>query len=138
MTAPRAAGPVRELTVLYDAGCRLCRAARAWLDRRDQLVPLRFLPAGSAQARQRFPGLDHPATLREITVVADTGQLWVGDGAWLTCLWALAGYRDLSHRLASPRLRPLARTVVTTAGRVRDRQYGGRDDRAGCADHCRG
>lgn len=133
---------VAELTVLYDARCRMCRAARAWLDGRDQLVPLRFVPADSPLARQRFPDLDHRASLREVTVVADTGQVWTGDSAWLTCLWALAGYRGLAHRLATPRLRPLAARVVSTAARVRERQlgtgqYGGRDDRAACDDRCR-
>lgn len=130
-------GPVSELTVLYDAGCRLCRAAQQWLAGHDQLVPLRFVPAGSPQARRRFRGLDHRASMREVTVVADTGQVWTGDSAWLTCLWALTAYRGLAHRLATPRLRPLAGRVVSAAAWMRDRQYGGRDDRAGCGDECR-
>jgi predicted DCC family thiol-disulfide oxidoreductase YuxK len=125
------------LTVLYDAGCGLCRAARRWLATREQLVPLRFLPAGSAQARDRFPDLDHRASLREITVVADTGQVWSGDSAWLACLWALTSYRGLAHRLATPALRPLASRVVSTAARIRERQYGDRDDRADCDVRCR-
>lgn len=129
--------PVHELTVLYDAGCRLCRAARRWLSRREQLVPLRFVPAGSPGARQRFPGLDHPTTRRVVTVVADTGQVWTGDSAWLTCLWALTAYRGLAHRLASPRLRPLAGRIVSTASQIRDRQYGDVDDPGPCPQQCR-
>jgi predicted DCC family thiol-disulfide oxidoreductase YuxK len=129
----RSPGACGELTVLYDAGCRMCRAAQRWLASRDTLVPLRFLPAGSARARQRFPDLDHGATLRNLTVVADTGAVWQGDSAWLTCLWALTAYRGLSHRLASPRLRPLAATLVSAAARIRARQYGDDDDRAHCA-----
>jgi predicted DCC family thiol-disulfide oxidoreductase YuxK len=134
---------VRALTVLYDAGCGLCRSARRWLESRDQLVPLEFVPAASAEARRRFRGLDHDATLRDITVVADTGDVYVGDGAWLACLWALAGYRELAERLAQPHLLPLARRAVAAAAAVRERtrepdtQYGGLDDRADCADdHC--
>jgi predicted DCC family thiol-disulfide oxidoreductase YuxK len=122
--------------VLYDAGCRLCRTAQQWLASRDQLVPLRFVPAGSRQARRRFPLLDHRASRREVTVVADTGDIWVGDSAWLTCLWALASYRGLAHRLATPRLRPLAGRVVSAAAAWRDRQYRGTDDRSACADQC--
>lgn len=135
--ATRSPGAVDELTVLYDAGCRMCRAAQRWLASRDALVRLRFLPAGSAQARQRFPNLDHRATLRNLTVIANTGAVWEGDSAWLTCLWALTAYRGLSHRLATPGLRPLAATVVSAAARVRTRQYGDNDDRAHCAS-CRG
>lgn len=136
-TGSTSPGTVNELTVLYDAGCRMCRAAQRWLASRDALVPLRFLPAGSAQARQRFPDLDYRATLRNLTVVADTGAVWEGDSAWLTCLWALTAYRGLSHRLATPRLRPLAATAVSAAARIRSRQYGDSDDQAPCAG-CQG
>ena len=123
-----------SLTVLYDAGCPICRAARRWLAGRPQLVPLEFVPAGSEQARRRFPGLDHAATLRDITVVADTGEVYVGDGAWLACLWALESHRDLAYRLGQPHLLPLARQVVAAAAAVRgatgaSNGYGEGDDR---------
>ncbi|GIJ19968.1 thiol-disulfide oxidoreductase DCC family protein [Micromonospora lutea] len=140
-------GGIRSLTVLYDAHCPLCRAARDWLASRGQLVPLEFLPAGSAAARLRFPGLDHDATLRDLTVIADTGEVYAGDGAWFACLWALADHRDLAHRLARPHLLPLARRMVAAASAVRERVrdqspepiggaagYGDRNDRPDCAD----
>ena len=96
------------------------------------------MPAGSPTARQRFPGLDHDATLRDITVVADTGEVYVGDGAWLACLWALVDYRAMADRLASPHLLPVARRVVAAASAAREwtrhAGYGGNDDRAECAD----
>ena len=91
--AGHGAGRIGYFTVLYDEGCPICRAAHRWLAGRAQLVPLVFVPAGSAEARQRFPGLDHAATLRDLTVIADTGAVYVHDGAWLACLWALADYR---------------------------------------------
>jgi predicted DCC family thiol-disulfide oxidoreductase YuxK len=119
-----AGGPwlaVRHLTVLYDADCRLCRAARRWLESRDQLVPLEFVPAGSAAARERFPGLDHAATLRDLIVVADSGAVYAGDAGWLACLWALEGYRESAAMLASPALLPVARRVVAAAAAIRAR-----------------
>lgn len=138
---------IHRLTVLYDAHCPLCRAARRWLATRSQLVPLEFVPAGSIEARQRFPGLDPDATLRDLTVVADTGEVYAGDGAWLVCLWALRGHRAMAERLAQPHLLPVARRVVATASSIRERTrdpwaepvdpqagYGGPDDRADCAD----
>ncbi|MGN9765901.1 thiol-disulfide oxidoreductase DCC family protein [Micromonospora sp. SD12] len=140
-------GGVRGFTVLYDAHCPLCRSARRWLASRAQLVPLEFVPAGSAEARRRFPGLDHDATLRDLTVVADTGEVYAGDGAWFACLWSLADHRATAERLARPHLLPLARRVVAAASSVRQRVrdpwaepaddpagYGGPDDRADCAD----
>ena len=58
--------------------------------------------------------------LGDVTVVADTGAVYRGDSAWLVCLWALDGYRGLALRLATPRLRPLARRMVATAAAVRE------------------
>ncbi len=81
--------PVLGLTVLYDASCSLCTFLRDWLGKQPQLVPLRLVPAGSELARALFPALDHRATLDEITVVGDGGQVYRGAAAWVVCLWAL-------------------------------------------------
>jgi predicted DCC family thiol-disulfide oxidoreductase YuxK len=103
---------VRRLTVLYDADCGFCRWVRRWLEGEVQLVPLEFVPCGSDEARRRYPGLDHARTRQEVTVVADTGEVWTAEGAWIACLWALSGYRATAERLSAPRLRPLARQLV--------------------------
>ena len=108
-----------RLTVLYDAGCGICRTARTWLAGRAQLVPLEFVPAGTVAAVERYPALDHARTLSEITVIADTGDVYEGDAAWIVCLWALEGYRSIANRLATPALRPLARGVVARAAAIR-------------------
>ena len=134
MTSPERA--IGYFVVLYDEGCPICRAARRWLGGRAQLVPLVFVPAGSAEARQRFPGLDHAATLRDLTVIADTGAVYVHDGAWLACLWALTDYRGMAERLGSPRLLPTARRFIGTAAAVRQRTRGA-DYRDVCDDGCR-
>ncbi|MEU8331105.1 DCC1-like thiol-disulfide oxidoreductase family protein [Micromonospora sp. NPDC048839] len=148
--AAQSGGGIRGFTVLFDAACPLCRAARRWLTSRAQLVPLEFVPAGSVEARRRFPGLDHDATLRDLTVIADTGEVYAGDGAWFACLWALADHRSMAERLARPHLLPLARQAVAAASAIRERVrdpgdeptndlagYGDLDDRAACADdHC--
>ncbi|WP_446046702.1 thiol-disulfide oxidoreductase DCC family protein, partial [Streptomyces olivaceus] len=97
-----AGAPVRRLTVLYDAECSLCTHVRDWLLRQPRLVPLDLVPAGSDEARERFPGLDHAAALDEVTAVGDAGQVYRGAAAWVVVLWALRGYRGLSHRLSTP------------------------------------
>lgn len=122
MTVPatvQAARPVRGLTVLYDPNCRLCRGVRDWLGRQRHLIPLAFVPAGSPAARERFPTLDHAATLAEITVIGDRGQIFAGDAAWIACLWALAKHRGLAYRLATPAGRPFARAAVLVAAKLR-------------------
>ena len=110
---------VERVTVLYDERCNLCRAARAWLERQPQLVPLEFLPAASDLARRRYPFLDPALTLEDLTVVGDGGEVWVGAKAWVVCLWALEGKRGLAQRLSTPALMPRARAVVTFVSRHR-------------------
>jgi predicted DCC family thiol-disulfide oxidoreductase YuxK len=118
--APRV--PVRGLTVLNDARCSLCTFLRDWLVKQRQLVPLRLVPAGSAEALGRFPGLDHRATLDEITVVGDAGQVYRGSAAWIVCLWALREHRPLAHRLSTPAGARLARGAMLAAAKWRQTQ----------------
>ncbi|MFE7269024.1 thiol-disulfide oxidoreductase DCC family protein [Streptomyces sp. NPDC057623] len=111
--------PVRGLTVLYDAQCSLCAFLRDWLVKQPQLVPLELVPAGSDEARRRYPGLDHAATLDEITVVGDAGQVYRGGAAWIVTLWALREHRGLSHRLSTPAGARLAKGAVLAAAKWR-------------------
>jgi predicted DCC family thiol-disulfide oxidoreductase YuxK len=111
--------PVRALTVLYDPTCGLCAFAAGWLARQRQLVRIDLVPAGSEEARRRFPALDHAATARDVTVVGDRGQVYRGDSAWIVCLWALADQRALSHTLTTPTGRRLARAAVLSAAKYR-------------------
>lgn len=127
--------PVRRLTVLYDAGCGLCVFLRDWLVRQRQLVPLDLVPAGSPEARHRFPRLDHGATLEEITVVGDGGQVYRGAGSWVVCLWALDGYRPLAHKFSTPSGQRLARGAVLAAAKYRGARWQRRPSAcdSGCA-----
>ncbi|GIE93793.1 DCC1-like thiol-disulfide oxidoreductase family protein [Paractinoplanes rishiriensis] len=137
--AGHGAGRVGSFTVLYDEGCPICRAARRWLAARTHLVPLIFVPAGSVEARRLFPGLDHAATLRDLTVIADDGTYYVGDAAWLACLWALAEHRATADRLASRHLLPAARRFIAAAAAVRASTRSPGPDPAPAADygdHC--
>jgi predicted DCC family thiol-disulfide oxidoreductase YuxK len=99
---------VRSLTVLYDARCGLCSTARHWLEGQVQIVPLELVPAGSNEARRRFPTLAGTEP-EELIVVSEEGDVYRDGHAWIVCLWALAEYRDWSFRLARPSLLPLAR-----------------------------
>lgn len=116
---------MNRLFVLGDPDCPLCRAFARWLTAQEQLVPITVLPAGSAEARARIPGLDHDATLREITVVADSGEVWSKGPAWVVCLWALRAHRGLAERLATPAGLPFARAAATAAAGLREVIGGG-------------
>jgi len=104
---------MHALTVLYDDSCGLCRRARAWLAEQPAYLPLEFVAAGSEEARRRFPGLDPAATLRQLTVVGDTGEVYVDAKAWVMCLWATRAHRQLAHRLSTPALAPHAAKFVS-------------------------
>ena len=108
-----------SLTVLYDATCPLCCRAARWLADQDQLVPLRFLAAGSPAARELVPDLDHASTRGEVTVVADDGAVYRGERAWLICLWALRKYRRKAAQFSKPGRQAAARMFVLWVSRHR-------------------
>jgi hypothetical protein len=110
---------MNRLTVLTDPGCPLCVHFADWLQRQPLLVPLELVPAGSREARERFPTLDHERTLEEITVVGDDGAVWTHERAWVMCLWATRHYRGMAERLARPSMLPLARGAAYTAAGIR-------------------
>jgi predicted DCC family thiol-disulfide oxidoreductase YuxK len=91
------------LTVLYDAHCPVCRRARRWVERHRLLLPVRFVPAGSELARQRFPELDVGSTLADVTVITDQGAVLRGDRAWVAVLWSVAITRTFAIRLTQGR-----------------------------------
>jgi predicted DCC family thiol-disulfide oxidoreductase YuxK len=104
---------METLTVLYDMRCELCCRVRGWLEAQPAYVRLAFVPAGSQGARRRFPQLDHAATLAELTVIGDGGEVYSGAAGWLICLWALREYRAWALTLASPALMPTAQRFIT-------------------------
>lgn len=113
MTGPGA------LTVLYDAKCPLCSAFRDWLARQPAYLPVHLVAAASEEARERFPALDHTATLRDISIVGDDGAVWTREHAWVVALWATRAHRPLAERLAQRSWLPTARITAATAAGLR-------------------
>jgi hypothetical protein len=96
---------METITVYYDARCGLCCSVRDWLQRQRQLIKIECVPASE-------PGA-------ELTVIADSGEIWEGDSAWIIVLWALRDYRPWSRRLASPSMLPMARAMFATLSQYR-------------------
>ncbi|HTG35440.1 MAG TPA: DCC1-like thiol-disulfide oxidoreductase family protein [Thermoanaerobaculia bacterium] len=107
------------LTVLYDGRCALCRRVRMWLEEQPKYVTMAFVEAGSAEARKRFPDLDHDATLAELTVVGWGGEVYRDAKGWVMCLWALKKYRSAALRLSTPELMPVARRIIAWVSKQR-------------------
>jgi predicted DCC family thiol-disulfide oxidoreductase YuxK len=110
---------VRALTVLYDARCELCCAARDWLADQDTCMPIELIAAGSDDARARFPELEHESTQGRLTAISDEGEVFHDDKAWLMSLWATRKYHHSGSRLAAPGVRSLTRATTSWIGRHR-------------------
>jgi predicted DCC family thiol-disulfide oxidoreductase YuxK len=110
---------MRELTVLYDPQCGLCRRAQVWLMSKPRYLELVFVPASSDEARSLYPQLNHSLTLSDLTVISDEGAVYSGSKAWLMCLWALREYREWALRLSSPELLPTVKRVISTISQNR-------------------
>jgi predicted DCC family thiol-disulfide oxidoreductase YuxK len=110
---------VRTLTVLYDARCDLCCAARDWLASQDTYLPIELIAAESDDARERFPELDHDSTTGRLTAISDGGEVFHDDKAWLVSLWATRKYHHWGSRLAAPGARTLTRGMTSWIARHR-------------------
>jgi predicted DCC family thiol-disulfide oxidoreductase YuxK len=115
---------MRQLTVLYDPQCGLCRRVHAWLAQQPKYVDMVFVPVASEEAFYRYPKLNHALTVKDVTVISDQGAVYLGEKAWLMCLWGLRNYREWSLRLSSPELLPTVRRVVSMVSENRQHLEG--------------
>jgi predicted DCC family thiol-disulfide oxidoreductase YuxK len=106
---------MKMLFVVYDPACGLCSQIKDWLIRQPAYVSLYFVPSGSPEAGRLMPSLP-PG---EIAVISEEGDAWVGNRAWILCLWALREYRGWAARLARPALLPFAQQAFAVLSRHR-------------------
>ena len=106
---------MKTLFVMYDSHCGLCTGVRDWLRFQPSYLDVRLMASDSEEARRMFPGLPSG----ELAVVSNDGHVWLGDNAFIVCLWALRKYRRWAGRLASPMLRPMARQAFEAVSRNR-------------------
>lgn len=104
------------LYIIYDAKCPLCQSIASRLRREPCYVPIVPIPSDAPNFSTKFPGLVLPAEPTEVLAIADTGDIYRGDAAWLICLWAMRRYRAASFTLADPLLRPALHRVVAFVG----------------------
>ncbi len=105
--------PISALTIVYDATCGLCSGVREWICHQPALMTTEFLALDSPERLRRFPQLP-PG---ELAVIANTGEVWLGNHAWIVCLWALRDYRDWALRLSRPPLSLMAREAFAVVSR---------------------
>jgi len=110
---------MRYLTVFYDPNCGLCSRVGTWLLAQPRLLGLRVAPSSSLA--RIYPELAARGLRDELIVVSDEGAVYLGDRAWLMCLYALKCYRQWAQRLARPALLPFARQAFTILSANRHR-----------------
>jgi predicted DCC family thiol-disulfide oxidoreductase YuxK len=110
---------MKHLTVIYDPDCGLCSRIGAWLEAQPKLLGVRMAP--SSALPRVYPELAACGLRDELIVVSDEGAVYLGDHAWLMCLYALKRYRRWAQRLSRPALLPFARQAfqVLSANRRR-------------------
>ena len=100
---------MRYLTVLYDSQCGLCARLGQWMREQPKWIALRLVP--SNLGARLYPALAARIDGEELVVVSDEGGVYIGDHAWLMCLYALEHYRFWAERLSRPSLLPFARSA---------------------------
>jgi predicted DCC family thiol-disulfide oxidoreductase YuxK len=97
---------MKQLTVLYDESCVICRRCAAWMSTQESYIELSYLGSRSPEAKERYGKV--PWLGEELVVVSDLGEVWVGPAAFITALWALTEWREWSYRLSGDLFVPLA------------------------------
>ncbi len=110
---------MNRLTVLFDQDCRLCEAVVRRLREQDTYIELEFISSGAPRAARMFPEIVSTVPLSEVVAIADGGEVYRGDAAWLMVLWAMKRTRAMSLTLAQPLYRGLVRRAVASVGKHR-------------------
>ena len=110
---------MKNLYVLYDERCLICKRLRDWLLVQRSWIGLSMIAAGSPRAKALFPGLEKIASSSDLVVISDAGEVYLNNHAWIMCLYALEDYHQWALRLASPLLLPLARQAWETLSKNR-------------------
>ncbi len=122
----------KELTVIYDGQCLLCRRSVHWLHQRRTSVPLKTMPSSAPEAIAGFGHISNYGD--DMIVAADDGRSWVGPpDAYLVVMWTLPWLRPLSYLLAMRPLRPFVGRVFQIVTGNRQAIGGWLGDAASCS-----
>jgi predicted DCC family thiol-disulfide oxidoreductase YuxK len=110
---------MKKLYVLYDPKCALCQRLKDWLLVQRSWMEVCLIPAGSEESRRLFLSLQQIASVNDLVVVSDEGQVYLNNNAWIMAFYALVEFREWACRLAHPMLLPLVRQAFATISRNR-------------------
>ena len=100
--------PTERIEVFYDGHCGMCCSFHEWINKQKRAFQIDFIPYQAADAERRFPGLGTLDPAREMIVRTGEGAVFRGAEAWVWCLFSCRKYQTAAHKLAGPRLLPVA------------------------------
>lgn len=99
---------IKGIEVYYDGRCGMCCSFHEWINRQPRAFPIDFIPYQAPHAEKVFPGLGTLDPAREMVVRTSEGEIYRGAEAWVWCLYSCANHQTAAHRLAGPKLLPIA------------------------------
>jgi predicted DCC family thiol-disulfide oxidoreductase YuxK len=105
--------------LIYDEACRVCSAARAWIDRRAAAEAFEFLACQDPERARRFPMVSEAACMEAMQLVLPDGRVLAGDRAIPEILRRLRRWRWLGALFALPGAARLAAGVYAWIARNR-------------------
>jgi len=118
-----------DVTVLFDAGCNLCRGSADRVKRFDTARRIEFLDLQDPSAKQRFPQVDREEAMRSMLAIDSNGSLFSGSDAWARIGMLLPGWKLVAWILLVPGIRSMAGKFYAWIARNRYRW-----NRAVCED----
>lgn len=97
--------------LIYDGSCRVCSAARAWIERRAAAGAFDFLACQDPERARRFPAVTEAACMEAMRLVLPDGRILAGDRAvpeilrrlrcwgWLAAVFGVPGVKHLAPRV---------------------------------------
>lgn len=113
-----------ELTVFYDARCRICRTSRQWIQEQELSQPIQWVDSSEPRNLDPWPRIPHEDARGQMMALTPDGRLLKGYDAVVYLLGRMPAYRVLQPFLGRPPLRDIGRNVYRWVARNRYRLSG--------------
>jgi predicted DCC family thiol-disulfide oxidoreductase YuxK len=125
----------RDLTVLYDGSCSLCRGSIARLRRWDTRNRVEALDLHDPSAQIRFPKIDREKAMLWMQAIDAQGHVWSGAEAWAHIGLRLPALKWFAWLLLVPGIRWVAAKAYGWVARNRYRWNSSSCEDGTCAVH---
>lgn len=98
-----------RLSVLYDGGCKLCRASVARVRHMDPRGRIELVDLHDPSVPERFPQIDFEEAMRLMQAVGPAGRVYSGADAWARIGLALPGWKLVAWLFFVPGIHFIAR-----------------------------